>query len=234
VTSGYLLPIPMDQLDESDRSAAIRRLNDLFTCGDLHFQIYLTLLDQVFAATSRNHLAEAMWSLPPLVRLTAAEHRAVNKLVLEVPDGYLKLGFGWQLAANTTIRTGVASVRIDLTQATWDSLQIDLHLETWGLIEVLVPNGVAVQLTGRAGRIQLEDLTPPISGAPVLRVSSFGPAGVIRIRHRRRTPDHTKRQLARQALKAITRHAAAGSLDDQGDRRYSFGTTKVSRESTSL
>ncbi|MFZ0667994.1 MAG: hypothetical protein WAM97_19770 [Acidimicrobiales bacterium] len=234
MTPGYLVPVPMDQLDERDRSAAIRRLNDLFSGGGLQVQIYSALLDQVFSATSRDHLEAAMLPLPPVVRLTAAEHRLVDKLVLQVADGHLQLGSGWQLAAKTTIRTGVGSQRIDLTAATWDSLQIDLHLETWGPIEVVVPHGVAVQLTGTAGRIQLEALSAPICGAPVLRISSSGPAGVIRIRHPDRARDRRIWRGTGRILKANRRHADAGSLDDPGDRRYSFRAAKVSRESTSL
>jgi hypothetical protein len=104
-------------------------------------------------------------------------------LVLQAADGGLTLGSGWQLAKETRIRTGVGSALIDLSAASWDTLHVDLHLETWGSIEVLVPKGVAVQMAGGAGRVRLEALSAPVPGGPVLRVSTSGPAGMFRIRH---------------------------------------------------
>ena len=38
-------------------------------------------------------------------------------------------------------------------------------------------------LAGGAGRVHLESLSTPVPGGPVLRISTSGPAGVIRIRH---------------------------------------------------
>src|ERR1019366_10726619 len=75
--------------------------------------------------------------------------------------------------------------RLDLTAASWDAHQINLRLETWGSIEVLVPEGVTVQISGGSGSVQLEPLSPPVPGGPLLRISTSGPTGVIRIRHPR-------------------------------------------------
>jgi hypothetical protein len=103
--------------------------------------------------------------------------------VLQAPDGGLRLGSGWQLAADTTIGTGFGAARLDLTAASWDAHRIDLRLQTWGSIEVLVPKGVAVQIGGGSGGVRLESLSPPVPGGPVLRISTSGPTGTIRIRH---------------------------------------------------
>ena len=127
-----------------------------------------------------------MLALPSLVRLTPASQRLDGPLVLHVPDSALELGSGWQLAADTAINTGFGVARLDLTAASWDAHQINLHLQTWGSIEVLVPKGVAVQMLGGSGSVQLESLSPPVPGGPVLRISTSGPTGVIRIRHRKK------------------------------------------------
>ena len=105
-----------------------------------------------------------MSALPPLVRLTPASRRLTKPLILQAADGGLQLGSGWQLAADTTISTGFGAARVDLTAASWDSCQINLHLETWGSIEVLVPEGVAVQMVGGSGDIHLESLSTPATG----------------------------------------------------------------------
>jgi hypothetical protein len=44
---------------------------------------------------------------------------------------------------------------------------------------------VAVQMVGGPGSVRLESLAPPIPGGPVLRISTSGPTGVIRICHPR-------------------------------------------------
>ncbi|HMK96773.1 MAG TPA: hypothetical protein VK425_04440, partial [Acidimicrobiales bacterium] len=107
----------------------------------------------------------------------------MKPLALRAADGGLHLGPGWQLAADTTISTGCGVTRLDLTTASWDAHQINLRLETWGSIEVLVPEGVAVQIVGGSGRIHLESLSTPVPGGPILRLSTSGPTGVIRISH---------------------------------------------------
>ncbi len=124
-----------------------------------------------------------MSGLAPLVRLTPASRRLARPLVLQTPDSSLQLGSGWQLAADTLISTGFGAARLDLTAASWDTDQINLRLETWGSIEVLVPEGVAVQVVGGSACVQLESLSAPVPGGPALRISTSGPTGVIRIRH---------------------------------------------------
>jgi len=149
----------------------------------LSLERFSGVLEQVFAAPSHADLEAAMLALPPLVRLTPASRRLTKPLVLQAADGGLQLGSGWQLAADTTISTGFGAARLDLTAASWDTRQINLRLEAWGSIEVLVPKGVAVQIVGGSGRVQLKSLSPPVPGGPVLRISTSGPTGVIRIRH---------------------------------------------------
>ena len=174
----------LDVADEGARVAAIARLRDLFSDGTLSFERFSGVLDQVFAAPSHADLEAAMVALPPLVRLTPASRRLARPLVLQVADGGgLQLGSGWQLAADTTVGTGFGTARLDLTVASWDAHQIDLRLETWGSIEVLVPEGVVVLMAGGSRPVQFEALSPPVPGGPVLRISTSGPTGVIRIRH---------------------------------------------------
>jgi hypothetical protein len=183
VTAAPAVTAPSDRVDEEERVAAIGRLGDLFSDGELSYARFSVVLEQLFAAPGHADLESAMQALPPLVRLTPSPRRLADPLVLHAADGGLTLGSGWQLAQETTIRTGVGSAVIDLSAASWDTLHVDLHLETWGSIEVLVPKGVAVQLAGGAGRVRLEALSAPVPGGPVLRVSTSGPAGMFRIRH---------------------------------------------------
>lgn len=64
--------------------------------------------------------------------------------------------------------------------------QVDLSLETaTGKIDVVVPQGVAVQVVSAKGRVKLDSLAPPVPGAPLLRVAAAVATGQIVIRHPR-------------------------------------------------
>jgi Domain of unknown function (DUF1707) len=190
VTTAVPIAAHPDRVDEAARDAAVGRLRDTYCAGELSHECFRAVLEQLFSARRHADLESAMQGLPPLVRLTPASLRLAEPLFLHAADGGLEVGAGWQLAQETTIRTGVGSALIDLTAASWDRLHVDLHLETWGSIEILVPKGVAVQMVGGAGRVHLEALSAPIPGGPVLRVSTSGPAGVVRIRHSRERHDN--------------------------------------------
>jgi hypothetical protein len=198
VTAAPPVIAPSDRVDEEVRVAAIGRLRDLFSGGEVSYACFSSVLEQLFAAGGHVDLESAMQALPPLVRLTPSARRLAEPLFLHAADGGLRLGSGWQLAEETTVRTGVGSAVIDLTAASWDALHVSLRLETWGSIEVLVPKGVAVQMAGGAGRVLLEALDAPVPGGPVLRISTSGPAGVIRIRHSRERHHHGPFRLQRR------------------------------------
>jgi hypothetical protein len=174
---------PLVGVDDEERTAAADRLHELVRGGSLSLERFSAALEQVLSAVSHTDLEAAMLELPPVVRLTPASRRLAQPLVLHA-DGHLQVGSGWQLAAETTISVAFGTARLDLTAASWDANRIDLHLETRaGEFEVIVPEGVAVQMVGGSGRVQLEPLSPPVPGGPVLRISTIGPTAVIRIGH---------------------------------------------------
>ena len=185
---------PPKVVDEDARAAAIARLRDVFSNEGLSSERFSEVLGQIVAAPDHAALETAMSALPPVVRLTPASRRLPGPLVLRAPDSELELGSGWQLAPDTTIGTGFGSAQVDLNAASWDAHQIDLHLETWGAINVLVPKGVAVQIVGASGSIDVGSLSTPVPGGPLLRISTCGPTGVIRIRH----PQQRNRLLKRR------------------------------------
>ncbi len=198
VSSEGPIPEPLHEVDEDERDASITRLNDLFSGGMISHQRFSEVLEQVFAAPDRATLEGAMLALPPLVRLTPALLRLRSPLVVGAAEGRVSFHQGWQLAADTTISTGVGTTRVDLTRARWDSQEITLRLETWGSIEVIVPKGVTIQLVGGSRPVELQSISPAIPGGPVLRVSTFGPTGVIRMGQ---TEDHTNGWTIHRRLK---------------------------------
>lgn len=174
------VPPAVDDLDRAEMAAL---LSDLFVDGQVSHEEFYGTLDRIFGAVSRSDLEEAMRGVPSPVQLTPPSLRLTEPLAMHLGGGRARLGAGWQLGATTSVTTGAGATQLDLSAVTWDALVVDLRLETWGSIEVLVPRGVTVQLTGGSGRAQLCHLSPPIPGGPVLRIRVSGPAGAICVRH---------------------------------------------------
>ena len=172
-----------DAADEVSRAAALARARQLYSENAITLERFDWIVEQLHHARGHADLERAMETLPPIVVLTPRSRRLDRPLVLRVPNGDLRLGPGWQLASNTTVVTGWGRARLDLGAASWDEPRIELHLETWGSIELLVPRGVAVQIAGGCGGIRHDALAPALPAGPLLRVSRSGPGGLVRLRH---------------------------------------------------
>jgi hypothetical protein len=182
-SSPVAVPVPAGAAGEAVRAVALARVHQLYSDDQLTLERFSWIVEQLLRARDDADLERAMRTLPPIVRLTPRSRRLERPLVLRVPDADLRLGPGWQLAARTTVVTGCGRARLDLAAASWDEESIELHLETWGSIEVLVPRGVAVQIAGGQGGVRHDALSPALPGGPRLRVSRSGPTGVIHMRH---------------------------------------------------
>jgi hypothetical protein len=178
------LPVPVspEPVDDSERLAAVARLRDLVGTGDLSLERFTASLEQVLAANDQADLEMAMAAMPSLVRLTPASRRLSQPLKLDAGIAKLQFGSGWQLARETEVTTNTGKVRLDLTAATWDAREIDLRLKTnTGTIEVIIPKGVAVQMVSATNRVRMDNLAPPVPGAPVIRVVASTSTGAGRV-----------------------------------------------------
>lgn len=178
------LPVPVDPVHDSDRTAAVSRLRDLVGSGELSYERFLSTLDLTLAASTQGELEAAFTALPSVVHLSPASRRLGRPVVIEARMSSLDLGPGFQLGSDTSVVASVGSVWLDLTAANWDAREVDLRLQaTTGSIDVIVPRGVAVQLVQAKGQVVLEDLAPPVPGAPVLRIDAIARTGQIRLTH---------------------------------------------------
>ncbi len=121
----------LDRVGEEDRVAAVDRLHELIRVGSLSLESFSAILERVLAAVGYADLESAMLALPPPVRLTPVSRRLADPLVLRA-NGDLKLGSGWQLAADTTISVAFGTAWLDLTAASWDADDINLRLRDPG------------------------------------------------------------------------------------------------------
>jgi hypothetical protein len=77
VPDDQLIPLPPEPVDDGDRLAAIARLHDLVSRGELSLEGFSAGLEQVLAANDQADLEAAMAALPSLVRLTPRLPKAV-------------------------------------------------------------------------------------------------------------------------------------------------------------
>jgi hypothetical protein len=190
---------PSEPISDSDRVAAIARLHDLVGSGDLSVEKFSASLDQVLAAESQTDLESAMVGLPSIVRLTPSSRKSALPVCVDAAISRLDLGAGWQLAADTTVKTNTGRVQLDLCNATWDAREVDLHLQSvTGKIDVIIPKGVSVQIVSMTGRVIFDDLAPPLPGGPVLRIDATTKAG--RIRFTNEIPSARARRWRRRKL----------------------------------
>jgi hypothetical protein len=205
LTNVAMTPVAMTSsaapdLFATDREAAVTRAQALFVAGVLSYRVFSRVLDEAFAALDHADLMGAISTLPLPIRLTPPAERLSGPLLVRAAERARVFGRGWQVAAETTVATGTGLVEIDLADASWNAPNVHLHLETWGNVEILVPDGVAVQVAMASVPVHLEPLALSAPGAPALRLSALGPTGVIRVSNPRRSPDRSRRRWRRARL----------------------------------
>jgi len=165
---------------------AIERLHGLVGGGELSLDAFGLALERVLTANDDDGVANAMATVPPPVRFTPRGRKLSQPLKVNTGSNRVELGAGWQVGEHTTVKTVGGSCLVDLTAATWDAHDIDLELRTsTGTIEVLVPEGVAVQIISATGAVRVDGISPPCPGAPMVRISATTTGGHIRVAHRR-------------------------------------------------
>ena len=158
-------------------------VKDLYAAGDIDAAQLDTSVAGVLAARTEAELAGVMRSLPVPVALTSPDRRLTRPLEIKGGMGRMRLTGRWQIARETHVSADLGSVLIDLTEAEFDDRVVDLHVYTgWGSITIIVPRGVAVQLTHHKGGTDMR-LEPPVPGLPLVRLDATTHIGRIHLRH---------------------------------------------------
>ena len=167
--------------DAQDRATEF--LKELYAAGSIDADQLETGVAGVLAARTEAELAGVVRSLPAPVAFTSPDRRLSQKLEIHGGLGRLRLTGRWQLARETHISADLGSVWLDLTDAEFDGPVIDLHVYSgWGSITIIVPRGVAVQLTKHKGGVDRR-LGPPLPGLPLIRLDVTAMIGRVHLRH---------------------------------------------------
>jgi Domain of unknown function (DUF1707)/Cell wall-active antibiotics response 4TMS YvqF len=186
---------PELRVSDADREAAVTQLRKAGGEGRLTFEELADRVGQADAARTRADLDALVSDLPATQPGAAPAERKERSWVVAVMGGAERKG-RWHPAPRTNVVTVMGGAAIDLRDARIDGPELEITAVTiMGGIEVIVPEGVAVEIGGFAllGGNTAPRQAPVAPGAPVVRVRAYslmGGIGVSRKRARRSVHGH--------------------------------------------
>lgn len=163
------------------RSHALEVVRLLMHAGRIDVARFETAAAGLLEAHDEAELAAITGSLPAVVSLTPPGRRCAEPVRLGGGYGRLRIDGRWQVARETHITTELGGMTIDLCDAEFDDLHVDLSVYTgWGNITLIVPVGLGVEVVRHRGRV-VSQLGPPVPGLPVVRLSARSNIGRIRL-----------------------------------------------------
>jgi hypothetical protein len=176
VTSGAIEPIgPQD----SERDAAVVRIQDAFAQGRISHDAMEIRLHTALTARTGAELLLAVDSLP--------EPDQGRELTISAMNGRIRRSGAWTVPRRIRIESDYARVRLDFTDAVFESPVVDLDLELrFGRAKLILPPEVGIDLDGlRTDWKQPHvESDPAAADGPLLRVTGRMEYGRLRIRRR--------------------------------------------------
>jgi hypothetical protein len=188
--AGTLRDVPEPLLaSDADRDIALALLREAAVDGRLTIEDLAERAELVHAARTRDDVAAATAGLAPaaVVELTELRHRAWLSTVIR--EGR------WTLAPRNRFTAVLGTVRLDLREAVLSGPEVQIDaVPILGTVEILVPEGVHVEVTG-GGLLSTQQLRlpgPAPDGAPVVRIHAGGALGTLKVRCKPRLVDQLK------------------------------------------
>jgi hypothetical protein len=150
--------------------------------GRLTFEELADRIEAAASAVMRSELDSLTSDLPAAVAGRRAEPMEVSAL------NDVKRNGAWVVPAESSFRSWFGHVQLDLRQATISEPEIRIYAWTmFGTVDVLVPEGVEVDVQARSklGQLKLDTRPPTVAGAPRLVLTGGSVFGVIKVRHKR-------------------------------------------------
>jgi hypothetical protein len=165
-----------------DRDATVNRLREAAGEGRLTLEELSDRLEAAFDAVTRSDLALLTRDLP------GAAAVGVATPPVEVRGlGDVKRAGPWTLPAESSFRTWLGSIKLDLREAQIGATETHIHARAlFGSIELLVPKGIAVEVQARTrlGRTHLQ-AGSGAPGAPRIVLTGGTFSGNLKVRHPR-------------------------------------------------
>lgn len=175
---------PAIRASDAERDATVGRLRDAMAEGRLTLDDFSQRTDTALTALTREELAEVVADLPANPGYGAAAFP--TPWVVGVMGSEHRKG-RWRVGHELHAVSIMGECKIDLREAVIDSPVITIDaLAIMGTVEVIVPEGVQVDLAGTAimGSKHLWMSDAPIGhGAPLVRVTGLAVMGEIKVRN---------------------------------------------------
>ena len=175
---------------DSDRDIALALLREASVDGRLTLEDLAERAELVHAARTRDEVAVATAGLEATVAAPAEE--AVRQRALF--SNFTRQG-RWRIARQGRYSAVFGNVKLDLREAVLPGPELDIEARAvFGTVDVIVPEGVLVELSGGAALSSQELLVEgdAPAGAPVIRIHHRGLCGSLHVRSRPRMVDQLK------------------------------------------
>lgn len=179
---------PATRASDAEREATAAQLRSAAGEGRLNLDELAERLDAAFAAVTRAELEPLTADLP--AQAPPAPATKARRWVVGIMGGATQRG-RWSIAERCTVVNVMGGADLDLTRAIVSDAETEITvLSVMGGSDIIVPDGVHVELTGFAvmggNKLRLEDAPLPPPGAPVVRVRAYSVMGGTDVKLRRR------------------------------------------------
>ena len=175
---------PDIRASDSERDAVVARLNEAVGEGRLTLQEFSDRIDEVYSARTRGELAPLTGDLPAMP--AARPPSRTRRVLLGLMFGGAKRSGPQALEEDITAVALLGDVEINLCEARVTSREITIH--AWAVVndvEVIIPEGVAVELSGVALKGDLENWVTPVSPGTsrfVVKIQGHAVLGDVEVR----------------------------------------------------
>ena len=197
---------------DADRDIALALLREAAVDGRLTIDDLAARAELVHTARTHDDVAAATAGLAPAAAVEQAEQRHRAVLGSVVRDGR------WTLAPHNRFAAVLGTIRLDLRDAVLPGPTVEIDaVPILGTVEILVPEGVHVEVTG-GGLLSSQQLRlpgPAPAGAPVVRIRAGGAVGTLRVLCKPRLVDQLKETARRLAARRVADRLSGPPPRDQ-------------------
>jgi DUF1707 SHOCT-like domain/Cell wall-active antibiotics response LiaF, C-terminal len=170
---------------DMEREAAVERLRVASVEGRLTLGELTTRTEAAYTAQTRGELARVIADLPERLSSPASVPRARSNRMVSVFGDVTRSGW-WRAQGTVSPMSLFGDIELDLRQAAVPTGEIEVKaVAPFGDIEVIVPDGISVELTGLSvfGRKKVDVRRSVLVGsAPVVRVRAVTVFGSVLVR----------------------------------------------------
>lgn len=174
-------PAPEMRISDADRDRVLAILRDHTADGRLTLDEFSERAEAVVAARTSSDLKPLTADLP----LREALRRPATRWTLAVMGGSHRRG-RWRVAGGTTALAVMGECQLDLRAAEFDGKTITIRaVALMGSVEIVVPEGIEVDLTGvpimGSNSLKVSEVST-LPGSPLVRVRALALMGDVTVR----------------------------------------------------